>query len=252
MRRRNLPSCLPLVALGLATPFGLSGQDAIASDRPGIGSGATVLGRAVLQLETGFSRATVRDVDRYALGELLVRLGVGGLELQAFGNSLVVQRGDGSVLDREGLQDVGVGAKIPVARGVGERLNLSLHSVVMMPTGSDFLSSHEWVGSISALADVSLTGSAGVSVNVGAEAASDRSAEVFSVIVTPAISLGRGFGAYAGWAGFFSEGPDTSFGEAGLTYLADRDVQLDVNGGWNLDRDEWFLGAGLALRWGAS
>lgn len=67
------------------------------------------------------------------------------------------------------------------------------------------------------------------------------------MIATPAVSLGLGWGVYAGWAGFFSDTGDTHFGEGGVTYLASDHLQLDVNGGWNVDTDDWFLGAGFAV-----
>ena len=37
-------------------------------------------------------------------------------------------------------------------------------------------------------------------------------------------------------------------GEAGVTYLATDDVQLDLNGGWDLNSEDYFLGFGIAVR----
>lgn len=72
-----------------------------------------------------------------------------------------------------------------------------------------------------------------------------------SLIVTPGSSLSDVVGAYAGWSGSFADAGDVNFGEGGLTFLASDDVQLDVNGGWALDADDWFFGAGVAIRWGS-
>lgn len=242
-----------LSALLLALiPTPVIAQAPISPDRPGIGSGATVLAPGLVHLETGASFSSTDGIDQYAIGEVLVRAGVSGVEVQLFGNSFVVQRSEAfPVLDEEGFQDAGVGLKVPVVRGAGDRLNLSLQGLLSAPTGGQLFTADEWVGALNALADVSLSDRAGVSVNLGIEEGVGALGESYSVIVTPGIALGDGFGAYGGWAGFFTDAGDVDYGEAGLTYLASDDLQVDLNGGWGLDSDEWFVGAGVAMRWGA-
>ena len=245
------PLAIALGGFMLASPPTLLAQQPITPDRPGIGSGATVLAPGLVHLETGASLASGTGVDQYAFGEVLVRAGLAGVELQLFGNSLVVQRSDAlPVLDDEGFQDLGVGLKVPLLRDVGERMNVSLQGVLTAPTGSALFTNDEWVGALNALFDVSLTDAAGLSINLGVEEGVGGSDAVVSAVVTPGVSLRGGFGAYGGWAGYFVEDGDVNYGEAGLTYLAGDDVQLDLNGGWGLDSDEWFLGAGIAVRWG--
>ena len=56
---------------------------------------------------------------------------------------------------------------------------------------------------------------------------------------------------FAGWAGSFSSDGDAHFAEGGLTYLPTPDIQLDLNGGRDVERGDWFLGVGLATRWGS-
>lgn len=235
-------------ALGLAAP--VSAQS-ITPDRPGIGSGATVLAPGVFNLESGVSVSGGTAVDAYSIGELLFRAGVGGVELQIFANSFVVTRSDAiPALDEEGFADMGVGVKVPVARDVGDRMNLSVQGVLTAPTGSEAFSNDEWVAALNALADIGLSDRAGVSVNLGVTEGAGGSGETVSLIVTPGVALSDAVGAYAGWAGFFADGGDVNFGEAGLTFLLDDDAQLDVNGGWALDADDWFFGAGIAVRFG--
>ncbi|MDX1495162.1 MAG: transporter [Longimicrobiales bacterium] len=220
-------------------------------DRPGIGSGATVLAPGIVHLETGLAYSGGAPVDTYSFGQVLVRAGLAGVELEVFANSFVVARSETfPTLDDEGFQDAGVGLKIPVARDVGGRMNVSLQGVLTAPTGSDGFGNDEWIGALNALADIGLSDQAGLSVNLGVQEGVAGGDEVVSVVVTPGMSLSDAVGAYAGWAGFFSGGGDTNFGEAGVTFLASPDLQLDVNGGWALDGDEWFLGAGAAIRWG--
>lgn len=242
-----------LAALLIASvPTVLAAQAPITPDRPGIGSGATVLAPGLVQLETGVSGSSADGLDQYAIGEVLVRGGVRGVEVQLFGNSFVVQRSEAfPALDEEGFEDAGVGLKIPLIRGAGDRLDLSLQGLLTAPTGGALFTNDEWIGAVNALADVALSDRAGVSVNLGVEEGVGVLDASYSVIVTPGIALGDGFGVYGGWAGFFSDGGDANYGEAGLTYLASDDVQVDMNGGWGLDSDAWFLGAGVAMRWGA-
>ena len=241
-----------LVALSWSMSPNAHAQDPITPDRPGIGSGSTVLAPGIVHLEGGVSQSSAGGLDQYAIGELLLRLGVSGVELELFLNSFVVQRGEElPVLDETGFQDIGLGIKIPVARDLGDRMDLSLQGVLTVPTGSDTFTNDEWIGGVTALADVSLADGAGVSVNLGVQEGVGASGEVYSLIVTPGVSLGRGVGVYGGWAGFFTEGPDNHFAEGGLTFLPSTDVQLDVNAGWSTDTDEWFVGAGMAVRWGA-
>lgn len=230
----------------------VAAQSPITPDRPGIGSGATVLAPGLVQLEAGASFSSTDGIDQYAVGEVLVRAGVQGVEVQLFGNSFVVQRSETpGFRDEEGFQDAGVGLKVPVVRGAGDRLNLSLQGLLTAPTGGELFTADEWVGALNALADVTLSDRAGVSVNLGVEEGAGALGETYSVIVTPGLALGDGIGIYGGWAGFFSDAGDIDYGEAGLTYLASDDVQIDVNGGWGLGSDEWFVGAGVAMRWGA-
>ena len=69
------------------------------------------------------------------------------------------------------------------------------------------------------------------------------------MLVTPSFSLGDGVGAYAGYAGFFAEATDQHIVEAGLTKAVGADTQWDLNAGYDVESERWFLGVGLARRW---
>jgi hypothetical protein len=209
-----------------------------------------VLPSGALQLEAGFEIARSGDVSTYSLGQTLVRVGFAAFELDIFANSFVLVRGDlqTASIEQEGFADLGVGVKVPVARDVGGRADVSLQGIVTAPTGATPISTGEWVPSVTALADVTLGASTALGLNVGWQVGTGALADVVDVIVTPGFALGDGFGGYAGWAGAFSDGGSTHILEGGFTYLPAPDVQLDINSGYDVDTDAWFLGAGIAVR----
>jgi hypothetical protein len=233
----------------------LCAQQPITSDRPGIGSGSAVLERGVIQVEAGveyagFDAGDALESRTLSVGQLLVRVGFSIVELELFGNSWARSTDDVSDEAESGLQDLGFGAKVPIARGVGGRADVSLQGVVSAPTGSAAFSDEAWGFDVNALADVALGGPLAVSLNAGINGTRGRSTD-WSLIVTPAVSLAGGFGAYAGWAGTLSSEADTHVLEGGVTYLPRPDLQLDLNGGFDIDRDAWFVGGGVAVRAGA-
>lgn len=245
----GIPFALALFAVASAPPTAARAQETIASDRPGIGSGSFALSSG-LQVETGLQLSSSEAADAYSVGQALVRIGTPALELELFANSFVIQRGKTvPEADTEGFQDVGVGVKVPVLRG-GQGPALSLQGIVTAPSGAAGFTADAWVSAVNALADIPLGGRAGIGVNLGWQGG-DGVTDATSVIATPALSLGGGFGVFAGWAGSFSSDGDAHFAEGGLTYLPTPDIQLDLNGGRDVERGDWFLGVGLATRWGS-
>jgi len=243
---KNITLGVVVMAL-LATPS-LDAQQ-IVSDRPGIGSGSGVVPHHTTQLEAGFDYRNSATSDTYSFGQALVRFGLSGFEVDVFANSYVVTRTDlvDDALDGEGFVDVAVGLKVPLVRSEDGRFNLSAQGILQIPTGSEFFTTEEWIPAGILLADVGLTARLGLSVNAGYQAGPGAVDEVFSLIITPGVSLGGGFGVYAGWAGFFADADNTHFAEGGFTFLPNDRVQLDVNGGWDLDSQDYFLGFGIAF-----
>ena len=241
---------LGLTALALVSGPSLHAQQSITSDRPGIGSGSAVVGHHTVQVEAGFDYTKTVTNDTYSIGQALIRLGAPWFELEIFANSYVITRTDfmDDVTDGEGFQDLGIGIKVPLVRGAGGRFSLSAQGILNTPSGSNIFSADEWVPVANLLADLGITDRLGVSVNAGYQAGPGSVEDTVTLFVTPGVALGNGFGAYAGWAGFFSDGEDAHFAEGGFTYLASTDIQLDLNGGWNVDTDDYFLGFGVAVR----
>lgn len=239
---------------GAGTASELLAQETIASDRPGIGSGSFVVGPGTIQVEAGFEIADTGARD-YSFGQALVRIGLPGVELEVLANSVTMtDNATSSVsIDDWGIEDTGFGVKVPLVRDTGGGMALSLQGIATAPTGSEGFTNGEWVAALNGLADLALGERASVSFNLGHEFGSDVRDGATSVIVTPGLSVGSGVGVYGGWAGTFFTNSDTAHvAEAGLTYLATPNVQLDLNGGRQVGgpRSSWFAGVGVAKRWG--
>lgn len=237
-----------LAVLLLLGPVALAAQErgpaeTIRSDRPGLGDGAWVLPHGVRQVELG---ATFQDAgsDGFVSGAALVRWGLPPVELRIFLPALVVSRSE----DDLALDDLGIGVKLPLVERDG--WSWAVTSALTLPTSTAESASNDVVGSAAAVAETALTGTLGLAINAGYAFPFDGPDDgTLSVLVTPGIDLGGGKGAYAGYAAFLRPGDDAHYLEAGFTSLADADTQLDLNLGYDVSTDAWFLGVGLARRW---
>lgn len=241
------------VLLALLLPGALRAQErppapGILSDRPGLGDGAHVLGAGVWQLEVGAAWAGGSGADVFSLGQGLLRYGVGPFELRLHPNSFVVARGgDESV---EGLEDMAIGLKVPLAAGEGAQV--SVVGAVTLPTGADAFTADQKTAWGTLVVETSLSERVGVAFNGGYAFPFDGVGDGrWSFLVTPgfAVPSVEGLGLYAGYAGFYGDGPDTHILEAGLARASGADLQWDVNAGVDVDTGEVFLGVGIARRW---
>lgn len=247
----RVPGAVLLALALLAVPsMPLAAQEGepvgpVVSDRPGLGDGAHVLATGVWQVEAG-AQFLSGPVRRYSFGQGLIRRGFDPLELRIYVNSLVVDGGAGSDI---GLEDLGVGVKVPLSSGGWD---WSTVGVVTFPTGGNDFSAREVTAAGTLIGETALTDAVGLALNAGyAFPVQDPGDGAIAVILTPgfAISAVPGLSAYAGVASYLDHGPDRNYVEAGLAYLRDTDVQIDLNWGVETDSRDWFLGIGFARRW---
>lgn len=220
----------------------------ISSDRPGLGDGSHVVASGVWQVEGGVQLSGNDGVDVVSIGQGLIRWGLGALELRFFPNSFVVLRGSGD--DRSGIQDFGVGVKVPL-RGEGD-WRWSLGATTTLPTGSDDFSAEDPTGAVTLIGETSLSDGVGVALNAGYAAFFDDVGDgTFSLLVTPSFSVPDvpGLSLYAGWAGYFGPDDDVHIVEGGLAKAVGEDGQWDINAGYDPDSGVWFLGFGASRRW---
>ena len=236
-----------LLAVALI-PFafgGAFGQETIASDRPGIGSGSYVLGLGTVQLEAGVGLAEAGNTNSYSLGQALVRVGLDAVELHAILNSyVIVEDAD------EGWTDIGLGAKARLYRDPSGVFALSALGTVSFPIGADFLSADEVVPGLTLLADYSVTDRLAIAGNAGVSVGTGDLEDTFALIITPSVSVpNSNLGVYFGYAGFYADSGELHFIEGGLALLATPNLQLDLNGGYEIENEDFFVGVGFATRY---
>lgn len=245
--RRVLLGCTVLALLAVSTPQ-LAAQrpaETITPDRPGLGDGAHVVGPGVVQLETGFEFAAGPGADVVTFGQAVIRYGVGPIEVRLLPGSFVVQTG------ARGIADPAVGLKVPLTRA-GSRVRLSTVLTSTLTVGSEDFSAGQAVGAATLVGEVGLSGPLGLAVNAGyAFPWNDTGDGSIALMITPGLSIQSvdGLGVYAGYVGFYDDGPDTHIVETGVAYAWDADNQIDVNGGLEPDTERWFIGVGISHRW---
>jgi hypothetical protein len=120
-----------------------------------------------------------------------------------------------------------------------------------LPTGTGAFDAENVAQTLTLAYDGALGEDLGLSVNVGASLPYAEGANLsYLFIPTLSFDIVDRLGGYVGYAGFYADGPNTNFVEAGVTLLSSHDTQLDVNTGLQVDedRDAFFLGLGLAHR----
>ena len=151
-KRRVPPVVLLVLALGsvLGWSRAAGAQPAIASDRPGLGTGAFVLKTGTTHLEAGAELA-IDGERQFSAGQIVVRWGLPFGELQALVNSFVVSRSPDQAA--EGFEDLGLGLKIPLVAREDDSLRISVLASLSLPTGSRSLTSDAAVPAVALLVD---------------------------------------------------------------------------------------------------
>ncbi len=264
----------PLLLAGLvALVFALAPstvQAQISSDRPGLGDGATVIAPGTFQAELGYQlgQASLADIDvtTHSIGQLFLRYGVTDyLEVRGGVGSIGVASSDAFAENLTGYVGAGqgsgnfgttLGAKLRLLDA--ETATLSGLASVSAPTLSgDFETSDDRARQeVKFILDAALGSNLSLTVNGGStffwsSGFQDDRAVEWLFIPTLNIPINEKVGTYVGYGGFYTDGENTNFVEAGLTLLATPDTQLDVNGGFRVDDNvdsQFFLGVGLAQR----
>lgn len=256
--RRSTKLTMITTALLTAAPVSAFGQQgALVTDRPDFTESSATITPGRVQLEAGYTFSRGGETRRHGLGELLTRIGlVERLELRAGLNSFVIS--DGPEEDREGFEDLLVGAKLRLAEPGGPgrwRPAVSLLARTFIPTGARGIGGNELAPELKLILgwEVSPRLAVGANLNVASvETEGDRFAQ-FSGSVSLGASVARRVGAFAEAFGFVAGNPlgaDVGFLNGGVTLQASDDFQFDgrLGVGFGDEEPNYFTGLGFALR----
>lgn len=231
------------------------------TDRPDFTESPETVGPGRFQFEGGYTFAQ-RDKDtEHSLPELLVR--VGFLEQLEFRLALNYLAADLVEEDKQGLDDVGLGAKIKLAGGSPDfdliRPHIGLIVQTTLPTGTGGFGEDEMQPEVKlALAwDLSERVSLGSNLNYGYLSEDGARFHQFSGSLALGYQLTEKWGTYIEYFGFVPasrDGPNESFFDGGFTYLVNDDLQLDARAGvgaFNGESPDYFVGVGVSWRFRA-
>lgn len=227
----------------------------ISTSRPSFSAPSTTLQRGQWQLEGGYQYTSDDgsgiDSDAHTLPFLLVRTGVSNrLELDLFwtGYSDV----DTNVGDIDGASDLSVGLSYQLMPD-DSKLGMSVFGALSLPVGSDDFSSDEVDPGAGLAWSYALDAGPGLFGTVVANSVTsgDERETQLGTAVGLAHALSERIGSYVEYFSIHSDSADSAHSiDGGLTYLVNRDVQLDIyaGGGLNDEADDFFIGSGVAWR----
>jgi hypothetical protein len=233
---------------------------ALVTDRPDATESPETVGRGRFQLETGYTFASLGEVDVHSVGEFLMRIGVlhENVEFRLAFNSYTLVRGGGS--NDGGIQNLGIGAKFRLLSGGGvghARPTVALLVGTTIPTASEEVEARTARPAARLAAAWDLSEVVSVASNVAwssvKEDQTDQRHDVWGFSLALGYGLSDRWGAYLEYFGLYPTGERDSenFANTGLTYLINNDLQLDARVGYGLDGrdDDFFVGLGTAIRW---
>jgi hypothetical protein len=232
-------------------------RDALVSDRPDFTESASTIAAHHVQVEGGQTTSREGDTRSNAVGEVLVRAGLGKrVELRAAGNSWVRENTGGIVTS--GREDASLGFKFAIADGPDApswRPALALITATSIPSGTNAFRSTRAQPEMKAIAAWTLSSRVGFASNLNVARPFDgvRSFTEYSGSGSFAFALTERVGSYAEAFAFAPQdgsGTVNKYVNGGLTFLFSPDVQLDVRGGVgpSARARDYFAGVGLVVR----
>jgi hypothetical protein len=267
MNRYTLVAITILLLAAPAGAFDLSGlPEPLITDRPDFTESPAAVPTGHFQVEGGATFTRVDEEDSDTFGEVLVRIGLGkGLEARIGVPSYErIDAGGAPGGSVSGFGDPSLGFKLrltpdPPSAETPGRPEAALILATSIPEGEEELSQgSSWQPEARVALSWGLNALLSLSSNVGYAYPEDPATgdrfDQFLASLSLGIAITDRLGAFVEGYGFSEEtadGPETTYMDAGLTWLVGNDLQLDVRAGrgFNEADPDWFVGAGAALRW---
>lgn len=239
-----------LLLLMLSALLFSQGQPPIATDRPGFGTGATTVAPGAVQIESGLQIDYPDDNTTVLTAPLaVIRTGLSErLEVNlAYPGWIRVDNGGSSTA----RSDLSLGGKLRLdRRGL---LRTTLFGAATLPVGEDGATSDQVDGLAGLAAEYQAGPGLGLSVSVqgGSAAGPDGRTGNGQVAVGITTSNSDRLSSFVEYAatGLFGDLSTGQFLDAGFTFLAAPNVQLDISGGLGLtNASADFVSLGLSVR----
>lgn len=236
----------------------VAAKDPLVTDRPDFTESAFVVGRGTVQFEGGGTYVDFGNESATTLPELLVRWGITRtVELRFLTPTYAwIDGPDGS---DSGFLSTVLGAKIALNEGDGDgfwgKTGAAVIVATTVPTGSSAVASSAWQPSATLSLAWDLSKAVGLGVNIGWARPEDDGQRFNSFYG----SIAAGFGV-AKNTSIFTEliffdreserGPSTTTFQAGVTYLINPDLQLDIRAARRLSSEgaDILIGLGASVR----
>jgi hypothetical protein len=219
------------------------------TDRPDFTESDVVIGKGVIQFETGITVERERGGNSLTLPEVLLRIGIGKrLELRFGGDGFLVDHGSGAGSTR-GHSDTEVAAKIGILKQGPHTPAISLIPILSVPSGSKDFSSGGYDPTLKLALGKDLRKGFYVGGNVNFSSRSGPGGRFFQNAMSLSLDheLGHHFGAFwevFGFQALEKGGPAAFIADTGVTRDINKNTQIDLRVGRRLSA------AGPGLYWG--
>ena len=254
---------VPLMIFTLS--FCLHSQDdtdtlgALVTDRPDATEASSTVGKGILQFETGGLYETYEtnntNFENYTYNTMLIRYGLlDNLELRlGWDFTEGVTTIDGNKLDNvmSGFSPLLLGLKIDIAeeKGLIPEIALIGHVFPIFSASTDYRPEYTGVDFRVSLSHT-LSERSSLGYNIGAEWGNDSPEAAAIYTIAYGYSISDKFGMYAELYGDLPEDSSANhYWDAGMTYLANNDLQFDAYIGTSItEGQDLLIGIGLSYR----
>ena len=229
----------------------------LVSDRPGFGESTEVVGRSVVQFESGLTFARVNPQQRqFTAPELLARIGIARrFEVRVASDGYVAQSAEttaGSAWSH-GHADLELGAKLKLLDAARAGVDLAVIPFMSLPTASEGFSTARYDPGFEIAALRRLPREFDLAATFNTADATSDSGRAWQRELSVGLVHGLGGPVDAYWEadGQFDGGRCGCSFDAGVTLAAGADGQFDVEAGHRLGGTgpEWFIAGGFVIRY---